>query len=359
VIAVILIGDARFDCMKRQLLFRNRDPATKIAVPAFWVPSVPVYLCLDGLTATGLRPYLIRLLGVTAKRMADAMLPRASDETHQKAVFAYDGNNVMYLLAVYMWKDGFELLSQELEYFWEQAIRGPDVDDFSRLKASRKYVERLYRDFGLWLAQAGTDLQRPDREKLRDEMEDLREQILNMKQEISDTFQLLIGAINIKDSEIQKKLARDSKKQARRSTALTALAAIYLPLSLTTGVFGMNISEISAGNAPRYWAVLALSLGLLLATLPFLLWIFLDKDDDDEISEGRRKSVGSHPGGNFDVLDQEKNGISRRSTARQGMVGPGDFLRRRRPTSPHVSHDNSQKGPQDVTKSTAHPEHMV
>jgi hypothetical protein len=356
---MVLIGDARFDCMKRQLLFRNRDPATEIVVPAFWVPSVPVYLCLDGLTATGIRPYLIRLLGVTAKRMAEATLPRPIDVTQREGVFVYDGDNVMLLLAAYMWKDGFEFLSQEIEYFWEQAIRGPDVDDFSRLKSSRKYVERLYHDLGLWLAQAGTNLQHQGREKLRDEMEDLREQILNMKQEISDTFQLLIGAINIKDSEIQKKLARDSKKQARRSTALTALAAIYLPLSLTTGVFGMNISEISSGNAPRYWAVLALSLGLLLATLPFLLWIFLDKDDDDEISEGRRKSVGSHPGGKFDVLDQEKNGISRRSTARQGMVGPGDFLRRRRPTSPHVSHDNSQKGPQDVTKSTAHPEHMV
>jgi hypothetical protein len=356
---MVLIGDARFDCMKRQLLFRNRDPATEIVVPAFWVPSVPVYLCLDGLTATGIRPYLIRLLGVTAKRMAEATLPRPIDVTQREGVFVYDGDNVMLLLAAYMWKDGFEFLSQEIEYFWEQAIRGPDVDDFSRLKSSRKYVERLYHDLGLWLAQAGTNLQHQGREKLRDEMEDLREQILNMKQEISDTFQLLIGAINIKDSEIQKKLARDSKKQARRSTALTALAAIYLPLSLTTGVFGMNISEISSGNAPRYWAVLALSLGLLLATLPFLLWIFLDKDDDDEISEGRRKSVGSHPGGKFDVLDQEKNGISRRSTARQAMVGPGDFLRRRRPTSPHVSHDNSQKGAQDVTKSTAHPEHMV
>jgi Mg2+ and Co2+ transporter CorA len=37
------------------------------------------------------------------------------------------------------------------------------------------------------------------------------------------------------------------KTQARRATLLTILAAIYLPLTLVTGIFGMNIKEINGG----------------------------------------------------------------------------------------------------------------
>ena len=43
------------------------------------------------------------------------------------------------------------------------------------------------------------------------------------------------------------------KKQAARATLLTVLAAIYLPLSLVTGIFGMNIKEINNG-VPSFWA---------------------------------------------------------------------------------------------------------
>jgi len=43
------------------------------------------------------------------------------------------------------------------------------------------------------------------------------------------------------------------KNQAQRATLLTILAAIYLPLTLVTGIFGMNIFEISE-HAPRFWA---------------------------------------------------------------------------------------------------------
>lgn len=43
------------------------------------------------------------------------------------------------------------------------------------------------------------------------------------------------------------------KQQAQRATLLTILAAVYLPLTLVTGIFGMNIKEIN-GGAPLFWA---------------------------------------------------------------------------------------------------------
>jgi Mg2+ and Co2+ transporter CorA len=49
------------------------------------------------------------------------------------------------------------------------------------------------------------------------------------------------------------------KKQAQRASLLTVLAVIYLPLTLVTGIFGMNLKEINDG-APHFWACI---LGLL------------------------------------------------------------------------------------------------
>jgi Mg2+ and Co2+ transporter CorA len=43
------------------------------------------------------------------------------------------------------------------------------------------------------------------------------------------------------------------KKQAQRAYLLTILAVIYLPLTLVTGIFGMNLKEINDG-VPRFWA---------------------------------------------------------------------------------------------------------
>ena len=42
------------------------------------------------------------------------------------------------------------------------------------------------------------------------------------------------------------------KRQSRRATLLTLLAAFYLPHSLVTGIFGMNIKEFS-DNAPPFY----------------------------------------------------------------------------------------------------------
>ena len=47
------------------------------------------------------------------------------------------------------------------------------------------------------------------------------------------------------------------KQQAARTTLLTTLAVIYLPLQLITGIFGMNIKEITGDGIPKWWACLA------------------------------------------------------------------------------------------------------
>ena len=58
-----------------------------------------------------------------------------------------------------------------------------------------------------------------------------------------------------------------------RGRLLTILAALYVPLSFTTGLFGMNIQEIN-NSSPRYWH--ALALGIPLALLTALLPIYFN-----------------------------------------------------------------------------------
>ena len=45
------------------------------------------------------------------------------------------------------------------------------------------------------------------------------------------------------------------KRQAQRATLLTILAVIYLPLTLVTGIFGMNIRQIDSATT-EFWAAL-------------------------------------------------------------------------------------------------------
>lgn len=53
-----------------------------------------------------------------------------------------------------------------------------------------------------------------------------------------ETFQLLMNTTSVRDSQ-------SSLRQARSGLTLTRLAAVYLPLSLTVGVFGMNLGELN------------------------------------------------------------------------------------------------------------------
>jgi hypothetical protein len=340
--AVVLMRDSRPRCKHSKKKSTCPSDENEIEFPQWWTGAVPTYLGPDGRTEPDLRKHIFRLLRIATEFYTNFDRPASyTDNRKHKHLFAI----ITPMLALYTWRDGVAFLSQEIDYFWERAVIGPNVEDFAHLKISRKYAENLYPHLKSWLAEVEVlldpQLFRED-DRLINEARDLLEQSFNLKQETTDTFQLLIGAIAIRDSEVQKQLARESRIQARRSTALTALAAIYLPLSLTTGIFGMNVSEINQAQ-PKYWAVLALGFGLLAGTFPFLLWIFFDKDDEDKKREespapGRRRdnqASGPSVTANGDLresdglrITQTDAGILRRRTtmsSRMSGVATGEL----------------------------------
>jgi hypothetical protein len=79
----------------------------------------------------------------------------------------------------------------------------------------------------------------------------------------SNEMQMVIGSVTIQVRSLNQYDARshpchhrqDSdmmKRQSRRATLLTLLAAFYLPLTLVTGIFGMNIAEFDVEKPSFY-----------------------------------------------------------------------------------------------------------
>lgn len=70
------------------------------------------------------------------------------------------------------------------------------------------------------------------------------------------------------------------KRQGLQSTLLTLLAAIYLPLSLVTSTFGMNVKEINGGSPPFWYCVVVLGLLAILTAAVYFgyRWFYRKRD---------------------------------------------------------------------------------
>jgi Mg2+ and Co2+ transporter CorA len=76
---------------------------------------------------------------------------------------------------------------------------------------------------------------------LHDSLESVSANISRLDGELTSEISIVLGVITVQDSDAK-------KVQTQRATLLTALAAIYLPLTLVTGIFGMNIKDINDTN---------------------------------------------------------------------------------------------------------------
>lgn len=111
---------------------------------------------------------------------------------------------------------------------------------------------------------------------------------------LNENLQIIIATINLEQSEIALNNAEVSRADAKvalahaevsrldaevsrrngeRSTQLTLLAAIYLPLTLATGVFGMNIKDINQDEV-RYWWPIILAIVLMIPSAVVIAYIF-------------------------------------------------------------------------------------
>lgn len=97
----------------------------------------------------------------------------------------------------------------------------------------------------------------------------LREQIKTvlaksgrLEQRYRDHFQLHVSAVSLEES-------RRALDQNRSLGRLTQLAFVFIPVTFTTGIFGMNVAPFVNGGAPM-WKFWVTSVAIAISTL--ILW---------------------------------------------------------------------------------------
>jgi membrane protein implicated in regulation of membrane protease activity len=123
---------------------------------------------------------------------------------------------------------------------------------------------------------------------IRERQAVLEKRLDAIKEDLNEEIQVTVGTVQVHDAQVMKEQAAVTARQTTWTVALTVLAAVYLPMTLVTGIFGMNITEISSeATAPNaWWAVV----GILTVT-GISLYVIVrklrarKKEDDSEAME--------------------------------------------------------------------------
>jgi hypothetical protein len=183
-------------------------------------------------------------------------------------------NVMLYLFSNCLWDTNLRLLDSCIQHISFRDLRDPKVETNTRLHDYREALEYLHHYTHEAVKGAPTSPSMFEYfEKLRQYYRDRNVTIYNpvgflsithkeaedVQQFLMETFQLLMSSISVRDSSL-------SAQQAFRTTILTYLAILYLPLTVSTGIFGMNIKEINNGT-PKFWWVIVVMLILMLSTV--------------------------------------------------------------------------------------------
>ena len=184
---------------------------------------------------------------------------------------------LLYMLASSTWESNLRFLDARIKRISFRDLRNPNDltnndlhdcrEDLAALKAALIetldwVTENLSEYFDLWKSADRSSLRHPIRN-----MERILSDADVLQSFLMDTFQLLMSSISVRDSKISAEQAQLSNRQAilsgeqaQRSAWLTQLATLYLPLSVLTGIFGMNLREINDSHVPFWWSLVVLAI---------------------------------------------------------------------------------------------------
>ncbi|KAF2173430.1 hypothetical protein M409DRAFT_48409 [Zasmidium cellare ATCC 36951] len=174
-------------------------------------------------------------------------------------------------LAASMWRTNFLSLKQNIQSIAFRDVRRPSILINDRLHDARQALAGLQAEVQSarkWMLTEDLDdflkhIRKAQPTSPHAALDQVLEEAEHLYQFLMDTFQLLMGSISVLDSQT-------SLEEAKRSTTLTQLAAVYLPLSLATSIFGMNIKEINESPLSVWVVFVALAI-LAVGTVLLLL----------------------------------------------------------------------------------------
>lgn len=178
-----------------------------------------------------------------------------------------------YLLAWSLYATNLDWLDDEIKQISFVEIRRPDRQTNKMLHDMREHLTRVALGIAESIKSVSDELESPniDQSKGPDEksfvrnlpLKKLRQMLTEcneLQQLLMETFQLLMSSLSVIDSQ-------RSIEQARRSTLIAILAAVYVPLSFVTGIYGMNVKEIN--NSPLSVWVVFVTLGVVFMATAF------------------------------------------------------------------------------------------
>lgn len=180
---------------------------------------------------------------------------------------------LLYLISSSLWETNFRFLNDEIKRISFRDLRDPKMSTNDELHNYREdlfylkdHITNTINWFPKDLAETFGKIDAPQELATLGNPEANLRRILDDTEKLGlflmDSFQILSSSLSVRDSMasvIQGKLAIDqalvANAQARRSAWLTQLATLYLPLSVATGVFGMNIKPINGATPPFWWPI--------------------------------------------------------------------------------------------------------
>lgn len=94
----------------------------------------------------------------------------------------------------------------------------------------------------------------------------LQGRISHLEQHIRDELQLQVGNSSLQESRESIKQSKMAREESKSVKMLTILAFVFIPLSLATSIFGMNIQELNSTGQP-VWVFAVAASSILLSAL--------------------------------------------------------------------------------------------
>jgi hypothetical protein len=199
--------------------------------------------------------------------------------THGSHPLAVRPHPLLYVLSDFAWAHNLRHLDAQVKAMGFENMQSPQRDTATKMLGLRDDLNFLRAEVGNMLRYTPPNLVRyfEAERAANDSWYRPNETPVNSSQRIADdakalekfltsSLELLMMSIALGDSQ---RAERDSK----RADMLTWLAAVYVPLSFVTGIFGMNLRELNGSSLP-FWICLEV-LGVVLLTTAAMVVIFV------------------------------------------------------------------------------------
>jgi hypothetical protein len=196
---------------------------------------------------------------------------------------------LLYALADFAWAHNHTYLDDEIKRISFRNIRTPTMDTVTRMHALREDLDFLRAEVEQTTRHAPQSLT-----NYYEQHAGGHPLLLGMNETPLDALRRTAEDANVLDGFLTNSLnlliASIALRDSQRAEMLTWLAAVYVPLSFVTGIFGMNLRELNESALP-VWICLEVLGVVLLVTLVLVLGYKWWEKHHDAIS-GRSKWNG-------------------------------------------------------------------